>query len=133
MLGAAANVGSPMPTQLNVLGTALQLCSLEPRTGWFRDGCCRTDPTDQGLHTVCVEVTEEFLDFSYARGNDLTSARSEFDFPGLKPGDRWCLCATRWREACEAGAAPLVVLEATHLHTLGVVTLDVLRDYAVPA
>ena len=119
-----------MSSSLNVLGTPLQVCSLQPRTGWFRDGCCRTDPDDQGLHTVCIEVTEEFLGFSFTRGNDLITARPEFEFPGLKPGDRWCLCATRWREAYEAGAAPDVVLEATHLNTLGVVTLEVLRDYA---
>ena len=118
-------------TQLNVLGTPLQPCGLEPLTGWFRDGCCRTDPSDRGLHTVCVVVTEEFLGFSFARGNDLITPRPEFEFPGLKPGQRWCLCATRWREAYEAGAAPDVVLEATHLNTLGVVSLDVLRNYAV--
>ena len=115
---------------LNVLGTPLQVCSLAPRTGWFRDGCCRADPADRGMHTVCVEVTEEFLGFSFACGNDLISPVPEFDFPGLKPGDRWCLCAARWKEACEAGAAPRVVLEATHLHTLGVVTLDLLRAHA---
>ena len=122
-----------MALELNVLGTPLQTCSLRPRTGWFRDGCCRSDPADRGLHTVCVEVTEEFLGFSYTRGNDLITAQPDYDFPGLKPGDRWCLCAARWREAYEAGAAPNVVLEATHLNTLGVVTLDVLRVYAVPA
>lgn len=120
-----------MSQQFNVLGTPLQPCGTEPRTGWFRDGCCRTDPEDHGLHTVCVVMTEEFLGFSFTRGNDLITARPEFEFPGLKPGDRWCLCATRWREAYEAGAAPSVVLEATHLNTLGVVTLDVLRAYAV--
>lgn len=121
-----------MSAQLNVLGTELQPCSMHPRTGWFRDGCCRSDPADRSLHTVCVEVTEEFLGFSFARGNDLIT-QPEYDFPGLRPGDRWCLCAARWREAYEAGAAPNVVLEATHLNTLGVVTLDVLRVYAVPA
>ena len=120
-----------MSLQLNVLGTALQGCSMRPLTGWFRDGCCRTDPSDQGLHTVCVEVTEEFLGFSFTRGNDLITPRPEFGFPGLRPGDRWCLCAARWREAYEAGAAPRVVLESTHLNTLGVVSLDVLREYAI--
>ena len=122
-----------MAIDLNVLGTPLQLCSMKPRTGWFRDGCCRGDPADRGLHTVCVEVTEEFLGFSFTRGNDLITPQPEYDFPGLQPGDRWCLCAARWREAYEAGAAPNVVLEATHLNTLGVVTLDVLKVYAVPA
>lgn len=116
---------------MNVLGTPLQACSMNPRTGWFRDGCCRTDPADHGLHTVCVEVTEAFLGFSYARGNDLITPRPEHAFPGLRPGDRWCLCAVRWREAYESGVAPPVVLAATHLNTLGVVTLDVLRAYAV--
>ena len=117
-----------MSGQLNILGTPLQVCSLRPRTGWLRDGCCTSDPDDAGMHVVCVEVTEEFLGFSFARGNDLITPQPGFGFPGLRPGDRWCLCAVRWREAYEAGAAPNVVLEATHLSTL-----DVLRNYAVPA
>lgn len=115
---------------LNVLGTPLQVCSLQPLTGWFRDGCCTSDPDDRGMHWVCTEVSAEFLEFSKAQGNDLSTPRPEFRFPGLKPGDRWCLCATRWREAWAAGVAPQVVLEATHLNTLGVVTLDQLREYA---
>ena len=120
-----------MAVDLNVLGTPLQPCSLAPRTGWFRDGCCRADPGDRGMHTVCVVMTEEFLGFSFACGNDLITPQPDFGFPGLKPGDRWCLCAPRWKEALAAGAAPRVVLEATHLNTLGVVTLDELRAYAV--
>lgn len=120
-----------MGVDLNVLGTQLQSCSLAPKTGWFRDGCCRADPGDRGMHLVCVEATEEFLGFSFTRGNDLITPRPEFDFPGLKPGDRWCLCAQRWKEALDAGAAPRVVLEATHLNALGVVTLDELRAHAV--
>jgi hypothetical protein len=100
-------------------------------TGYFRDGCCRSDPTDRGLHVVCVVLTADFLAYSRDRGNDLSTPRPEFGFPGLKPGDRWCLCATRWLEALQAGMAPDVVLEATHLNALGVVTLDQLRLYAV--
>lgn len=119
-----------MATDLNVLGTPLQPCSLDPLTGWFRDGCCRGDPADRGMHHVCVVMTEEFLGFSSMRGNDLTTPQPEFAFPGLKPGDRWCLCAQRWKEAWLAGAAPQVVLESTSLNALGVVTLDELREYA---
>jgi len=118
---------------LNVLGRPLQACSVAsagPVTGYFRDGCCRTDPTDQGLHVVCVVVTAEFLEFSRSRGNDLSTPRPEYRFPGLAPGDRWCLCALRWLEALQAGMAPDVVLEATHLNALGVVDLDQLRAYA---
>jgi uncharacterized protein (DUF2237 family) len=120
-----------MANDLNVLGQPLQVCSLRPRSGWFRDGCCRADPEDRGMHLVCVEATEEFLGFSFTRGNDLITARPELDFPGLIPGDRWCLCATRWQEARLADAAPRVVLAATHLNALGVVTLDELRAHAV--
>ena len=100
-------------------------------TGFFRDGCCNTGITDLGVHTVCVVLTAEFLEFSYQRGNDLITARPEFEFPGLKPGDRWCLCAARWREAFEAGKAPLVDLESTHERTLEFVTLKDLQDYAL--
>lgn len=118
---------------LNVLGSELKSCSTDPMTGWFRDGCCRTDAADRGLHTVCIVATAEFLAFSRAEGNDLSTPRPEYAFPGLLPGDRWCLCATRWRDAYAAGMAPQVVLEATHLNTLGVVTLDQLREFAVTA
>lgn len=102
----------------NVLGTELATCSEEPLTGFFRDGCCNTGPGDVGVHTVCALVTREFLEFSRERGNDLVTPRPEFGFPGLKPGDRWCLCAPRWQEALDAGAAPQVVLEATHIGSL---------------
>lgn len=115
---------------LNVLGTALQPCSTDPMTGWFRDGCCRNDPEDRGMHWVCAVMTAEFLAYSKAQGNDLSTPRPAYRFPGLRPGDRWCLCATRWREALAAGIAPQVILEATHLNTLGVVTLDQLRAHA---
>jgi uncharacterized protein (DUF2237 family) len=116
---------------LNVFGRPLAPCSLAPLTGYFRDGCCRSDPEDRGLHVVCVVVTADFLEFSRARGNDLSTPRPEYLFPGLKPGDRWCLCALRWLEALQAGMAPEVVLEATHLNTLGVVGLEQLRAFAV--
>jgi uncharacterized protein (DUF2237 family) len=117
--------------QRNVFGDPVATCSLAPRTGFFRDGCCNTGPEDIGLHTVCVEVTAEFLAFSRARGNDLSSPRPELGFPGLRPGDRWCLCAARWQEALEAGAAPRVVLAATHEATLEIVTLADLKRHAL--
>ena len=120
-------------TALNVLGRPLQPCSTDPMTGYFRDGCCRTDASDRGLHVVCAVMTAEFLAFSLRRGNDLSTPRPEFDFPGLRPGDRWCLCAPRWKEALDAGAAPPLVLEATHEETLAIVTLGVLKDHAVEA
>lgn len=117
-------------TALNVLGRPLQVCGMQPRTGYFRDGCCHTDPSDRGLHTVCVIVDAAFLAFSRQRGNDLSTARPEYDFPGLQPGDRWCLCAARWLEAWHAGQAPTVLLESTHLNSLGVVSLEQLRAHA---
>jgi uncharacterized protein (DUF2237 family) len=121
------------PEALNVLGRPLATCSLAPLTGYLRDGCCRNDPGDLGMHLVCVVVTADFLAFSRARGNDLGTPRPEYLFPGLKPGDRWCLCALRWLEALQAGMAPDVVLEATHVNALGVVGLAQLREYAVDA
>lgn len=120
-------------TALNVLGQELLPCSNAPLTGFFRNGCCETGPEDLGLHTVCAVMTTEFLDFSRRAGNDLSTPRPDLHFPGLKPGDRWCLCAPRWKEALDAGAAPGVVLEATHEETLAIVTLDVLKAYAAPA
>lgn len=115
----------------NVLGERLQSCSEVPVTGFYRDGCCNTGPEDLGVHTVCALMTSEFLEFSRARGNDLSTPLPEFGFPGLKPGDRWCLCAARWKEALDAGMAPRVVLTATHEATLEFVTLDELKKYAV--
>ena len=115
---------------LNVLGTTLQTCSLDPVTGWFRDGCCETGPNDRGRHIVCAVVTDEFLAFSRSRGNDLSTPRPEFRFPGLKHGDRWCLCLDRWREAHAAGVAPKVVLEATHQIALERVSLETLEKFA---
>lgn len=113
----------------NVLGTALVPCSYDPLTGYFRDGCCETDATDRGSHLICARVIQAFLTFSMARGNDLTTARPASRFPGLKPGDRWCLCANRWREAFEAGVAPPVVLESTHAKALAFVTLAQLEKH----
>ena len=115
----------------NVLGTELQSCSTDPMTGFFRTGCCDTDADDVGVHTVCARVTEEFLDFSLSQGNDLLTAIPGA-FPGLKPGDQWCLCAPRWKQALDAGAAPHVVLEATHIGTLAWVALEDLQAHAVP-
>lgn len=117
-------------TALNVLGTPLQLCSTAPLTGWQRDGCCNTDAQDVGVHTVCAVVTEEFLSFSRDVGNDLSTPRPEFGFPGLNPGDRWCLCAARWEEARRAGFAPDLVLEATHEKTLETTALGHLQAHA---
>ena len=114
----------------NVLGGELASCSTSPMTGFYRNGCCETGPHDTGMHTVCAVMTAEFLEFSKAAGNDLSTPRPEFAFPGLKPGDRWCLCAPRWKEALDAGMAPQLVLEACHEETLAIVPLGVLKDYA---
>jgi uncharacterized protein (DUF2237 family) len=115
----------------NVLGGRLDPCSVEPRTGFFRDGCCNTGPDDLGLHVVCARMTAKFLAFSAECGNDLSTPQPEVGFPGLKPGDRWCLCAGRWREALDAGVAPPVVLSATHEEALAVVALDDLKHHAI--
>ena len=115
----------------NVLGGPLQPCSGRPLTGFYRDGCCNTGDDDLGVHVVCVKVTTEFLEFSQARGNDLTTPHPEFGFLGLKPGDKWCLCATRWVEALRAGVAPQVVLSATHEVMLDYVPLADFKKYAI--
>ncbi len=120
-----------MADDTNVLGGRLEPCSVEPRTGFFRDGCCNTGPDDLGLHVVCARMTTRFLAFSAERGNDLSTPQPEVGFPGLKPGDRWCLCAGRWREALDAGVAPPVVLSATHEEALAVVALDDLKRHAI--
>ncbi|HEU4621758.1 MAG TPA: DUF2237 domain-containing protein [Burkholderiaceae bacterium] len=122
---------SNLPLSRNVLGGALTTCGLQPRTGFQRDGCCEMDQHDRGLHVVCAKVTQEFLEYSRTRGNDLVTARPEWNFPGLKPGDRWCLCAARWREALEAGVAPPVILEATHEAALAIVNLAELKYHAL--
>ena len=113
----------------NVLGTALVPCSYDPLTGYFRDGCCNTDASDLGSHLICVKVTAAFLAFSVERGNDLVTPLPEYRFAGLKAGDRWCLCANRWREALEAGVAPPVVLESTHRSALRFVTIEQLEKH----
>ena len=116
---------------LNVLGEPLAHCSSAPRTGFYRDGCCRTGPDDLGSHVVCIQATAEFLEFSKSRGNDLSTPVDDFGFPGLNPGDRWCLCALRWKEALEAGHAPRVVLTSTHEAVLNYVDLSDLKPYAL--
>lgn len=113
----------------NVLGTQLSPCGADPMTGFYRDGLCETGPEDSGRHTVCAVLTERFLSFTRSRGNDLSTPAPQFGFPGLKPGQRWCLCAARWWEAYQAGMAPSVVLEATHKKTLKTVPLDVLKAH----
>ncbi|GFE67913.1 DUF2237 family protein [Chroococcus sp. FPU101] len=115
----------------NVLGETLQVCSLSPKTGFYRDGCCETGPQDMGVHVVCAEVTAEFLAFTKSQGNDLSTPAPMYNFPGLKEGDRWCLCASRWKEAIEAGVAPPIVLEATHEAALKYVALEVLQEHSL--
>lgn len=120
-----------MPEEKNVFGQELETCCTYPMTGFYRDGCCRTGPDDLGMHVVCVEVSEEFLEFSKAMGNDLLTPNPDFDFPGLKPGDRWCLCALRWKEALDNGIAPPVILTSTHESALEVIELEDLKKYAI--
>lgn len=116
---------------INVVGEPLKPCSIDPITGFYRDGCCNTGPDDKGRHTVCIEVTEDFLGFSKMRGNDLSTPRPEFGFVGLNPGDRWCLCADRWAEADAYGKAPYVVLQSTHINTLEIIPFAILRAKAL--
>lgn len=127
----------PLPMQVqddkNVLGGTLRACSTDPTTGFYRTGSCETGPRDTGRHVVCTEMTEAFLRFTKAQGNDLSTPRPEWNFPGLEPGDRWCVCAARWQEALEAGVAPPVVLSATHQQALERLDLDDLKAYAVDA
>ena len=111
----------------NVLGGQLQPCSMDPLTGFYRDGCCNLSSHDPGMHTVCAVVTDEFLSFTASMGNDLRTPREDYEFPGLKPGDRWCLCLSRWREALEAGCAPPLVLEATHASAIEFLDLETLK------
>ena len=122
-----------MPSQanaLNVLGQALQACSYDPLTGYLRDGCCSTDASDRGRHLVCAVMTAEFLEFSRAQGNDLITPQPQWRFKGLKPGNRWCLCALRWKEALQAGVAPKVVLQSTHVRALDWLDLEDLLAHA---
>lgn len=115
----------------NVLGTELQPCSTEPMTGFYRNGCCDTGAGDMGVHVVCAQMTAEFLEFSAAQGNDLSTPVPAYEFPGLKPGDRWCLCAARWKEAYDAGMAPAVILNATHMAALEFASLEELSEHAI--
>lgn len=115
----------------NVLGTELRPCSYDPLTGYYRDGCCHTDSMDIGTHVICARMTDDFLAFTRSRGNDLSTPRPQWRFRGLKRGDRWCLCALRWKEALEADAAPPVVLECTHARALEYVSLEVLKAHAL--
>lgn len=120
-----------MVAQLNVFGDPIEPCSTRPLTGFFRTGCCDTGAEDAGMHTVCAIMTREFLEFSRARGNDLITPAPQFGFPGLRPGDRWCLCSTRWLEAERLGKAPPVVLEATNIRTLDVIDRYTLESHAL--
>ena len=129
-LDASGGGGGGRPAR-NVLGGSLEPCAYTPVTGFFRNGCCNTGPEDVGSHTVCAVMTEDFLAYSRAAGNDLSTPMLDFGFPGLKPGDRWCLCAPRWQEALEAGHPPQVVLRATELAALAHCTLEDLRAHAV--
>ncbi|BAZ04048.1 DUF2237 family protein [Calothrix sp. NIES-3974] len=115
----------------NVLGQKLEICCTSPMTGFYRNGMCETGAQDFGSHVVCAQVTQEFLEFTKARGNDLSTPMPMYDFPGLKPGDRWCLCASRWKEALDAGVAPPINLAATHEAALKVVSLEVLKEHSV--
>jgi hypothetical protein len=120
-----------MNRSINVLGGPLEACSTSPRTGYYRNASCDTGPEDTGSHTVCAQVSAEFLEFSKRQGNDLVTARPESGFPGLRPGDRWCVCAGRWKEALEAGVAPPVLLEATHAEALDLIPLEDLERHAI--
>ena len=126
----AAESASGSPKALNVLGTELVPCSYDPLTGWFRDGCCHTDAQDAGSHVICARMTMEFLNQQFERGNDLITPRPEYRFRGLKPGDRWCLCAGRWKEAFDAGMAPKIRLESTHASTLEFANIEDLKACA---
>jgi uncharacterized protein len=120
-----------MAIDLNVFGKKLQPCCSVTMTGFYRDGCCKTGPMDTGVHVVCAQVTADFLEYTKAQGNDLSTPMVAYGFPGLKPGDKWCLCAARWQEAMTAGVAPLVDLAATHAKVLEYVSIDILRQYAI--
>lgn len=119
--------------ELNVHGEPLKACGFDPMTGFYRNGCCTTGPEDLGRHVICARMTEDFLAFSKSRGNDLTTPRLEMGFHGLREGDRWCLCALRWKEAWEAGRAPRVILASTHISALEIVPLEILEEHAMPA
>lgn len=127
-------INLPIMAQKNVLGTELQSCCIDPMTGFFRDGYCNTSDNDRGVHTVCAVMTEDFLAFTSSCGNDLSTAIPAYNFPGLKPGDSWCLCVSRWKEAYEKGHAPPVILASSHQKSLETVSLDILKEmeYKIP-
>ena len=127
------NLEMTTPSKKNVLGTALQACCFDPLTGYFRDGYCHTNTSDYGTHVVCARITEEFLTFTKSKGNDLSTPIPFYNFPGLKSGDQWCLCALRWKEAMEAGVAPPVVLESTNIVALRYIEIQDLLDHAFVA
>jgi len=133
VLYSSVNENMNNQNQTNVLGGALNPCSMDPITGFYRTGFCACGPGDYGVHSVCASLTAEFLEYTKSQGNDLSTPRPEFGFPGLKPGDRWCLCASRWKEAMEAGCAPNVILEATNSLTTEIVPLEILEQYALSA
>jgi|TARA_B110000238_G_C15930436_1_gene354467 uncharacterized protein (DUF2237 family) len=120
-----------MDVQKNVYGGELLVCNYDPMTGFFRDGSCNTDKGDHGLHTICAQMTDAFLEYSKNKGNDLSTPMPEFDFPGLSAGDRWCVCALRWKEACDDGVAPKVVLLSTNKSVLDIIPLETLKQYAI--
>ena len=122
---------SSVEKQKNVFGEEIETCCESPITGFFRDGFCHTDDTDEGIHTVCVSMTKDFLEFSKSKGNDLSTPRPEFNFPGLKEGDSWCLCAERWVEAYEVSMAPKLYIKRTNLRTLDIVPLEILKKFAI--
>jgi len=122
---------SSVEKQKNVFGEEIETCCESPITGFFRDGFCHTDETDEGVHTICVSMTEDFLEFSKSKGNDLSTPRPEFNFPGLKEGDGWCLCAERWVEAYEVSMAPKLYIKRTNLRTLDIVPLEILKKFAI--
>jgi|TARA_B100001079_G_scaffold167506_1_gene143755 uncharacterized protein (DUF2237 family) len=122
---------SSVEKQKNVFGEEIETCCESPITGFFRDGFCHTDGTDEGVHTVCVSMTEDFLEFSKSKGNDLSTPRPKFNFPGLKEGDSWCLCAERWVEAYEVSMAPKLYIKRTNLRTLDIVPLEILKKFAI--
>ena len=117
--------------QLNIFNEPLEACSFDPVTGFFRSGCCETSEQDTGSHTVCAIMTEEFLQFSKSKGNDLSTPVPAFDFPGLNSGDRWCLCAARWLEAYEANSAPSIIAKATHIRALEIIPMEVIKEFAL--
>ena len=129
-INVSQNWGESMNPSVNVLGKELQECSKDPLTGWYRDGCCNTDSNDRGMHVVCSIVTEKFLEFAKSKGNDLITPAPHFNFPGLKPGDRWCICARTWLDAANNGVACPVNLEATHEEALQIIPLELLEMYA---